>query len=163
MSELSELDLQNLRHLIGGAESGVRNLFKFCKFYSGQKPQFVEVDVFWIIVPLDEAYSFNYSQTESANNATNATNLILTEEEQRILHILKENPTITQKDISERAGISLGTVKRILPKLQEKGALVRIGNRRSGIWQILKGNEELIKRFAYPSVNFKKTTDRAAT
>ena len=73
--------------------------------------------MFWIIVPLDEAYSFNYSQTESA---TNATNLILTEEEQRILHILKENPTITQKDISERAGISLGTVKRILTKLQEK-------------------------------------------
>lgn len=87
-------------------------------------------------MPLDEAYSFDYGQTESA---TNATNLILTEEEQKILFILKESPTITQKDISERTGISLGTVKRILPKLQEKGALVRIGNRRSGIWKILRG------------------------
>ena len=94
-------------------------------------------------MPLDEAYSFDYGQKESAtnatNSATNATNLILTEEEQKILHILKESSTITQKDTSERTGISLGTVKRILPKLQEKGALVRIGNRRSGIWQILKG------------------------
>lgn len=101
------------------------------------EPKFVEGDVFRIIVPLDEAYSFDYGQTESATNpVTNATNLILTEEEQKILFILKESPTITQKDISERTGISLGTVKRILPKLQEKGALVRIGNRRSGIWQI---------------------------
>ena len=111
-------------------------MFKYSKFYSGQEPQFVEGDVFRIIVPLDETYSFDYGQTESA---TNATNLILTEEEQKILHILKESPTITQKVISERTGISLGTVKRILPKLQEKGVLIRIGNRRSGIWQILKG------------------------
>ena len=117
-------------------------MFKYSKFYSGQEPQFVEGDVFRIIVPLDETYSFDYGKTEYATNATNpatnATNLILTEEEQKILHILKESPTITQKVISERTGISLGTVKRILPKLQVKGVLVRIGNRHSGIWQILK-------------------------
>lgn len=55
---------------------------------------------------------------------------------------LEPNPkdsTITQKDIFERTGISLGTIKIIFPKLQEKGMLVRIGNRRSDIWQILKG------------------------
>lgn len=72
-------------------------------------------------MPLDEAYSFDYGQTESATNATNSatdeTNLIWTEEEQTILHVLKESPTITKKDISERTGIFLSAVKRILPKL----------------------------------------------
>ena len=40
--------------------SGVRNLFKYSKFYSGQEPKFIEGDVFRIIVPLDDEYSFDY-------------------------------------------------------------------------------------------------------
>lgn len=40
--------------------SGVRNLFKYSKFYSGEEPQFVEGDIFRIIVPLNEMYSFDY-------------------------------------------------------------------------------------------------------
>ena len=34
--------------------SGVRNLFKYSKFYSGNDPEFIEGDIFKIIVPLDE-------------------------------------------------------------------------------------------------------------
>ena len=32
---------------------------------------------------------------------------------------IKENPTITQKTLAEAIGISLSTIKRILPKLQK--------------------------------------------
>ena len=32
--------------------SGVRNLFKYSKFYSGRDPEFIEEDIFRIIVPL---------------------------------------------------------------------------------------------------------------
>lgn len=42
---------------IGYAEqpgSGVKNLFKYSKFYSGKNPEFEEGDVFRIIVPLDD-------------------------------------------------------------------------------------------------------------
>ena len=35
--------------------SGVRNLFRYSKIYSGGDPEFIEGDVFRIIVPLDEA------------------------------------------------------------------------------------------------------------
>ena len=41
--------------------SGVRKLFKYSKYYSGRDPQFVEDDVFRIVVPLDDEYSFDYS------------------------------------------------------------------------------------------------------
>ena len=34
--------------------SGVRNLFMYSKYYFGQEPQFIERDVFRIIVPLDD-------------------------------------------------------------------------------------------------------------
>jgi ATP-dependent DNA helicase RecG len=39
--------------------SGVRNLYKYSKYYSGQEPEFIEGDVFRIIVPLDEEYSYD--------------------------------------------------------------------------------------------------------
>ena len=40
--------------------SGVHNLFKYSKYYSGQEPEFVEGDVFKIVVPLNDEYSFDY-------------------------------------------------------------------------------------------------------
>lgn len=39
--------------------SGVRNLYKYTKLYSGQDPLLQEGDVFRIVVPLDENYSFD--------------------------------------------------------------------------------------------------------
>lgn len=39
--------------------SGVRNIFKYSKYYSGEEPEFVEGDVFRIIVPLNEDYSYD--------------------------------------------------------------------------------------------------------
>lgn len=32
--------------------SGVRNLFKYSRYYSGREPEFVEGDIFRILVPL---------------------------------------------------------------------------------------------------------------
>ena len=52
--------------------SGVRNLFKYSKFYSGEDPEFIEGDIFRIIVPLNENYSFDYqeiSENEKPGNA----------------------------------------------------------------------------------------------
>ena len=37
--------------------SGVKNLFKYCKAYGGADPQFIEGDIYRIIVPLKERFS----------------------------------------------------------------------------------------------------------
>lgn len=161
---------------IGYAEqlgSGVRNLFKYSKYYSGQEPEFIEGDIFRIIVPLDETYSFDFDRIDATNgiesatneplNATNgtesatneplnATNVVesatddvnvvpewnLTENEKKIVLLMKEEPTVTQKAICEKTGIPVGTVKRILPRLQKKGVISRVGNNRSGKWTVNK-------------------------
>ena len=44
--------------------SGVRNIFKYSKYYSGEEPEFVEGDVFRLIVPLNEDYSYDNSKVE---------------------------------------------------------------------------------------------------
>ena len=136
--------------------SGVRKLFKYCKFYSGKEPEFVEGDVFRIIVPLDEEYSFDFgvnnksvSETLDDKIATLESDLkrtknkietldcdFETKEELEIVQLIKENPSIPQSELQKKTGISLGTIKRIFPKLQEKGILVRVGGKRFGKWII---------------------------
>ena len=41
--------------------SGVRNLFKYSRFYSGSDPKLSEGDIFRIIVPLDDSFSYDYA------------------------------------------------------------------------------------------------------
>lgn len=132
--------------------SGVRNLFKYSKYYSGAEPSFEEGDIFRIIVPLDDAYSYDFGrvgrETNATNCETNATNcepnvtdsgvdISLSEDEKKVLIIIKDNPLITQTVLAKSSGISLGTIKRMLPQLQEKGVLVRVGNKRSGKWIVV--------------------------
>lgn len=61
----------------------------------------------------------------------------ISKKEWKVLQLIKEDETITQKQIQNATGISMGTIKRILPRLQEKGVLERSGSRRLGKW-ILK-------------------------
>lgn len=50
--------------------SGVRKLFKYSKYYSGKDPQFVENDIFRIIVPLDENCSYDFRSDDGMMTAT---------------------------------------------------------------------------------------------
>ena len=43
----------------------MRNIFKYSKYYSGKEPEFIEGDVFRIIVPLNEDYSYDNPQNDS--------------------------------------------------------------------------------------------------
>ena len=81
--------------------------------------------------------------TDATNSATNATEIAtnateLTEDEKLIIVAVEQNPSITQQALHNQTGITIGTIKRILPRLQEKGVLIREGNRRSGNWKVIK-------------------------
>ena len=155
--------------------SGVRNLFKYSRYYSGQTAEFIDGDIFRIIVPLDEAYSYDFEQTKSETNETKsetnetksetksetnetksetnevhdkdaflkkARHLGLTKNEYVILCLIKEDSRITQKQLHEKSGISLGTIKRIIPDLQKKDIISRVGNNRSGQWVVHQSEEQ---------------------
>ena len=85
----------------------MRNLFKYSKFYSGQDPQLQEGDVFRIIVPLDEEYSFDYAlnnkniikttgkttgktTSKTTGKTTGKPLLELSETEEKIISIVQE-------------------------------------------------------------------------
>ena len=110
--------------------SGVRNLFKYSRFYSGKDPEFREGDVFRIIVPLDENFSYDCElagdigmiadggnsgiidtdpDMVNDNPGTVGTNpgtvdaiTVDTPDEEQLVRLLKANPQITQKQIQEK-------------------------------------------------------------
>ena len=53
-----------------------------------------------------------------------------------MLHLIADNPRITQKDLAAVIGISERTVKTRTVELQAKGLLQREGGRRNGEWVI---------------------------
>ena len=73
------------------------------------------------------------STSGTINGTINGTlNLILKE--------IENKKNITQKELVERIGISLRTVKRVIEELKEKGYIKREGSNRIGYRVILKNS-----------------------
>ena len=62
-------------------------------------------------------------------------------DDMKVVLLLKENPGITAKKISEELGFSTRKISRIIKKLRESGKIIRIGSDRKGYWKI-NGQEE---------------------
>lgn len=88
--------------------SGVRNLYKFTKIYSGGEPEFEEGDVFRLTVPLEIPASRESSLSERQN---------------AILAMIKEDATIQAEDIAESFGVSRATVLREVQEIKKQIAL----------------------------------------
>lgn len=124
--------------------SGVRNLFKYSKLYSGADPEFKEGDVFRIIVPLNDEYSFDFGNKTTDKTTDKTTNkttdkkecLSLTETEQKIVELLKIDSTISQSRIAETVGLSYDGIRYAMKQLKEKGIVERKGSKKFGEWEI---------------------------
>ena len=62
----------------------------------------------------------------------------LTERQEVILDLIKQDETITSSILTQKTGISQRTLMRELAALHEKGFLTREGGRKDGRWVILK-------------------------
>jgi ATP-dependent DNA helicase RecG len=124
--------------------SGVRNLYRYGKLYSGKEPEMIDGDVFKIIVPLDDHYSFDAqigqdkAHLKRKNKAQNKAHLKRNDDcalnEVAILEYVKEHPNATQLEIAEAIGKSRRTVQDTIAALKNKGLLEREGARKNGRW-----------------------------
>ena len=146
--------------------SGVRNLFKYSKIYSGEEPVFDEGDVFRIIVPLDESLVENGEQdptqgsqspTQATQNPTQATQNPTQGEstakkstalDDKILDAIAENPYLKQTELAIQLGVNLNTLKYRINRLKSIERLKHVGSSQKGHWVVLnvasitKGNQE---------------------
>ena len=62
----------------------------------------------------------------------------LTERQKVILKLIKENPSLSASEMSQKTGMVTRTIQRDLASLHEKGFLTREGGRKDGKWVIRK-------------------------
>ena len=69
---------------------------------------------------------FTHSFYDTVNDTVNA-----------ILALIKQNPSITYEDLTEKTGKSRRTISRIITELKTTGTIARVGSDKTGHW-ILK-------------------------
>lgn len=132
--------------------SGVRNLFKYSKYYSGQEPEFIEGDVFKIIVPLDDGYSYDFGITGTGSYKTdnadkvpiNADKVPINADElslqcKLVLEFIEKKGKITSRQAEELLNVKQRRAREILREMVDKGILVKQGAYKSTIYVLNKG------------------------
>jgi len=120
--------------------SGVRNLFKYSKYYSGKNPEFIEGDIFRIIVPLNDRNmeeNATQSTTQSATQFTQSTTQSSGKKvEQAIIRLIEQEPLLSQKQMAEKLCLNQNTLKYYIKKMREKHIIERVGSSRKGKWVV---------------------------
>ncbi len=131
--------------------SGVRNLLKYVKIYSGEEPVFIEDDIFKIIIPLKEELVEETIKDKSSQktveetveegsqiNSHKGSQNAVEKTVEKIISAIKENPKITIKELVEITGLSRRGIEWNIEKLKQKGKLKRIGPDKGGYWEVVE-------------------------
>ena len=139
-------------------------MFKYSTLYSGKQPEFKESDVFRIIVPLDEAYSFDIAAkqrnadkvSESADKTVYKDFLIpdkngkssisieketWTDQEKILMAYLCEYDKITSGKAGELLGVKQRRARAILKEMADRNILSKQGAYRNTEYILKKGDE----------------------
>ena len=65
--------------------------------------------------------------------------IFLTDNQKRIIELMRENESTTRAMLSEKMNVSEKTISANIKKLKESGFLVRIGSDKIGKWKVTEG------------------------
>lgn len=67
----------------------------------------------------------------------------MAESQKKILELIKINPNISKKEMSNRIGINTTAIDKNIAKLKQKGLLKRIGPAKGGYWEIVSDTRKI--------------------
>ena len=91
--------------------------------------KFIEFMLALILNTIEEIIS-------TEKKVTQKVTVKVTVNQQKILNLLKQNPFITQEELSKMIGIARKSIILNMKKLQEAGLIKRIGADKNGYWQV---------------------------
>ena len=123
--------------------SGVRNIVKYTKIYSGGEPTFKEDDIFTTTIPLKNIINVSGGNSIDISKGQNdllndPLNKLLDDVQKKILNLLESNTSLTYDEMSNQLSISSSTIKRKMNELKKMNIIVRVNGKRDGYWKILK-------------------------
>jgi len=116
--------------------SGVRNLYKFVKIYSGGEPELIDGDVFRTIAPLD--LSHTSTNDKMSDNAIVSDKSSDNGHSKFILEYLSKNGELNAAVAAKIIDRSPGTARRILSRLVDEGVLLAVGANRNRKYKLAK-------------------------
>ena len=115
--------------------SGVRNIVKYSKVYSGTIPEFIDGNVFKTKISLNG--TVNGTVNDTVNGTVNV-GVKLSATEQAVLDCIRENNLINVAEIVDCTKKGRSTIMRSIKSLKEKGFIQRVGSDKTGSWEILR-------------------------
>ena len=125
--------IQNMLRMIGFGEnvgSGFPKIIAAWKETGWGEPELknkIEVDEVELVLPVSAV----------TTNVVKDVVKELTDRQQVILGLIKENPSLSASEMSQKTGMVTRTIQRDLASLHEKGILTREGGRKDGKWVII--------------------------
>ena len=118
--------------------SGIPRILLECSEYGLPEPEFIDFDGDFRVNLYRQLPEKDWSHTDDTKHDTNDT---LSENDTKILNLIRENPSITQAELREKLQVSIVTVKRLMANLQKRGLIERQGSSRKGKWIIIGQKE----------------------
>lgn len=101
---------------------------------AGNSTAFIE---FMLRCLLEAMNQIEEEQEEVPNKvADKVADKVANKSAQKVLMLLYENGHLTRNELSERTGLSLGGIKKIINSLRESGFIERIGANKNGYWKV---------------------------
>lgn len=118
--------------------SGIPRILRECSKYGLPEPEFIDFDGDFRVNMYRQLPEKDWSHTDDTKYDTNDT---ISENDTKILNLIREKPSITQAELKEKLHVSIVTVKRLMADLQKRGLIERQGSSRKGKWIII-GQQE---------------------
>jgi len=107
--------------------SGVRKVIEQFKEYGLKEPSFKEVAGGFDVVTYSKEFKEEIMKEKTVEKTV-----------EKIFALIKEDPKITQEELSAKTGLTRRGVEWNLSKLKEKGLLKRIGPDKGGYWEVME-------------------------
>jgi ATP-dependent DNA helicase RecG len=129
--------------------SGVRNLYKYTKIYSGGEPELVEGDVFRTIVPIalsdtemsDKMADNGEMADKVSDNGKMSDKVSDKNSREALLLYLRGNGEVTAAEAAKILNRSVQTARRVLSGLVSEGAVVASGANRNRTYKLMKDTQ----------------------
>ena len=87
-----------------------------------------------VVIPFDKEVIANHGAISGAISGVNSG---FNKGEQSIIDLLKANPSLSAKELSQTLNIPFRSIQRYISHLKDKGAIRRNGSNKTGYWEVL--------------------------
>lgn len=122
--------------------TGIPRLFEECEEYGLPKPELIDFDGDFRVnmyrrVEGEFGVNGATTQTTQTTQTPQSNGTILSDDDKRILELVHNHPSMSQKEYANELGWSVDRVKYYLRKMKTQELIKRVGSSHNGYWEVL--------------------------